>query len=159
MYEYPSWFYIYVILSSLAVALIVSKMLKTLKISDGIRNPGFLYKHFVFEIPLYVFGGIYAVVFMGLNDYWLHSYTTPEGVISAIIWLQYSVIVYAVIFGFLNKSFEVKKTSGEDVRFITLFLITLVSVCLVLIFVTIKQIPVFNVFSEISLGILRRSAA
>lgn len=127
----------------------------------GVRNPGPFWLHFVFEIPVYVVGGIVAWNYFYFDGYWLYRYIGQQEIFMASLWLIYGMILYCWLFLWLTKSnrFNYKEYKiKEDVKFVSLAISIILIASLIIISDFGRNLPILQVFSTDELGVIRKQA-
>jgi hypothetical protein len=151
------------IIISAGVVMILMSILYVLsraRLSDGVRNPGPLWSHFWFQIPVYVCSTLIAVTFFDARDLWIFSGVSDEDFYFASLWLIYGVITYCVLFVLVDRLWKerVRTYRCEDEKFVCMALCIMQLLVLSAIAYFAKGLPILNAFSGASLGVLRHDA-
>lgn len=130
------------------------------RISRGVRNPGPLWSHFWFQIPIYVCSTLIAVTFFDVRDLWIFTGVSNEDFYSASLWLIYGMVVYCILFVFVDWLLKERPRAykREDEKFVCIALCIMQLLILSSIAFFAKGLPILNSFSGVSLGVLRHDA-
>src|SRR5690242_18149846 len=86
---------------SAGVGLILVSVLVVLskaRLSEGVRNPGPLWSHFAFQIPVYVCSTLIAIAFFDVRELWIFAHVSSTDFYEASLWLIYGVVTYCLFF-------------------------------------------------------------
>src|SRR5690348_9956385 len=94
--------------TSAGVGLILASVVVVLskaRLSEGVRNPGPLWSHFAFQIPVYVCSTLIAVAFFDVRKLWIFAHVSDADFYDASLWLIYGVVAYCLFFLIFDRLF------------------------------------------------------